>query len=116
MRTSNRIVIGSVALLWVTASAMGQFDATARAPQDVMLAFTVSGRIAVLRVPLGVVQLGQVLAELDDTEQRARVALRRLAADIDVALRLATQRLAQAEIEDRRTDRKGARSHEAMAA
>jgi RND family efflux transporter MFP subunit len=114
---SNRIVIGSAALLWAVTSAAGQYDATTHAPQDVTLAFTVPGRVATLRVPVGAkVEAGQVLAELDDTEQRARVELRRLAAGSDVALRLATQRLALATIEGKRARRKDAKSLESIAA
>ena len=74
MRMASTIVVGSAALLLVTTSAPGQIDATTRAPQDVTLAFTVSGRITALRVASGEkVQAGQILVDLDDTEPRVKV-------------------------------------------
>ena len=121
MQKIQHIVIGSAALLWSSTGVLGQFDATTRAAQDVTMAFTVSGRIAALRVKPGAkVQAGQVLIELDDAEQRAAVALRRLEADSDIGLRLATQRLELEKIEqqrfEQRADRKSAESLDSTAA
>ena len=104
MRMTSTLVVGSAVLFLVATSAPGQIDATTRALQDVTLAFTVSGRITALRVASGEkVQAGQILVELDDTEPRVKVDLHRLAADSNVALRLAMQRLELAKIEQDRS-------------
>ncbi len=85
------------------ATALGQFDATTKAPHDVELAFSISGRIASIKVEPGMtVEAGQTLIELDDQGHQAQLELDRLQAESDVQVRVAQQRLELAKLDEQR--------------
>ncbi|MEE9212609.1 MAG: efflux RND transporter periplasmic adaptor subunit [Phycisphaeraceae bacterium] len=99
MLTTIILLLGSGA-----ATALGQFDATTKAPHDVELAFSISGRIASIKVEPGMtVEAGQTLIELDDQGHQAQLELDRLQAESDVQVRVAQQRLELAKLDEQRS-------------
>lgn len=88
----------------VVAQAPGdRIEAIATARHDRLLAFTVGGRVATLLVAPGdSVEAGQLLVELDDREEAARVAHLEERVASDAEARAAEARLRLAEIEEAR--------------
>ena len=95
MKQTTLITWIACLLLGTTAApARAQYDAVTRAPVDLELSFTITGRLAAVSVALGeTVEAGQIVAQLDDSQQRAAVAAAKQAAESDVEIRLAQHKL-----------------------
>jgi len=99
MRNPLLITITLVSITLSVDLAHAQLRGVATTPRDVNLTFGPGGKVAKVHVRLGQrVREGDLLAELDDTEARARLESARLTAQSDVEVQLARNKVESARV------------------